>query len=61
MNIAIIGSGNVGKALAKAGVRADHKVTLSASNADHAAEAAKATGAHAARSNVEAVKDAPTS
>jgi Predicted dinucleotide-binding enzymes len=58
MNIAIIGSGNVGKALAKAGVRADHKVTLSASNADHAAEAAKATGAHAARSNVEAVKDA---
>ncbi len=58
MNIAIIGSGNVGKALAKAGVRAGHRVTLSASAADGAAEAAKETGAHAAQSNTEAIKDA---
>src|SRR5450759_3738142 len=58
MKIAIIGSGKVGKALARSGVRAGHQVTLSASSADNAAEAAKATGAHAATSNVEAVKDA---
>jgi hypothetical protein len=58
MHIAIIGTGNVGKALAKSGVRAGHKVTLSASNHEHAEEAAKETGAHAAPSNVEAVKDA---
>jgi 8-hydroxy-5-deazaflavin:NADPH oxidoreductase len=58
MKIAIIGSGKVGKALATSGVKAGHEVTLSASNPDHAAEAAKATGAHAAHSNTEAVKDA---
>ncbi|HEV2027138.1 MAG TPA: NAD(P)-binding domain-containing protein [Candidatus Dormibacteraeota bacterium] len=58
MNIAIIGAGNVGKALAKSGIRAGHSVTLSASNPDHAAEAAKATGARAAASSVEAVNDA---
>ncbi len=58
MKIAIIGSGNVGKALAKAGVRAGHQVTISASSAEHAAEAAGATGAQPAGSNVEAVKDA---
>ena len=58
MKIAIIGSGNVGKALAKAGVKAGHKVTLSASKPEHAEAAAKATGARAASSNSEAVKDA---
>jgi len=58
MNIAIIGSGNVGKALAKSGIKAGHSVTLSASNPDHAADAAKATGARAAASSLEAVKDA---
>ena len=58
MKIGIIGSGNVGKALAKSGVRAGHEVTLSASSSDHAAAAAKETGAHAAASNTEAVKDA---
>jgi predicted dinucleotide-binding enzyme len=55
MKIAIIGAGNVGKALATSSVRAGHHVTLSAANPDHAAEAAKATGAQAARSNTEAV------
>src|SRR6202165_3630718 len=58
MHIAIIGSGNVGKALAKSGQKAGHNVTLSAANPEHAAEAARATGARAAASNVEAVKDA---
>jgi len=58
MKIAIIGSGNVGKALAKSALRAGHSVTLSASTLENAAEAAKATGAHAAKSNAEAVKDA---
>jgi hypothetical protein len=58
MKIAIIGSGKVGQALARSSVRAGHQVTLSATSADNAAEAAKATGAHAATSNVEAVKDA---
>ncbi len=58
MKIAIIGSGNVGKALAKSGVRAGHEVTLSASTPDHAVEAAKATGANVAGSNTEAVKNA---
>ena len=58
MNIAIIGSGNVGKALAKSAMKAGHSVTLSAKTAEHAAEAAKATGAKSAHSNVEAVKHA---
>lgn len=58
MKIGIIGSGNVGKALAKSGVRAGHQVTLSASSPEHAAAAAKETGAQAAASNVEAVKGA---
>jgi 8-hydroxy-5-deazaflavin:NADPH oxidoreductase len=58
MKVAILGSGNVGKALAKSGVRAGHSVTLTATTPEKAAEAAKATGAHAAASNVEAVKDA---
>ncbi len=58
MNIAIIGAGNVGKALAKAGLRAGHKITLSASTAEHAEAAAKATGARWAASDAEAVKDA---
>ncbi len=58
MKIAIIGSGNVGKALAKSSLRGGHSVTMSSANPDKAAEAAKAVGAHAARSNVEAVTDA---
>lgn len=58
MKIAIIGSGNVGKALASSSVRAGHSVTISSKNAEKAAEAAKSVGAHAAAGNVEAVKDA---
>jgi NADPH-dependent F420 reductase len=58
MKIAIIGAGNVGKALARSSIRAGHQVTLSAASPESAAEAAKATGAQAAKSNVEAVDDA---
>jgi len=58
MKIGIIGSGNVGKALAAAGTRAGHTVTLSARSPEKAQEAAKATNSHAAGSNQEAVKDA---
>ena len=56
MNIAIIGSGNVGKALASASVRAGHKVTLSAADPEHAGQVAAQTGAAAATSNREAVQ-----
>lgn len=58
MKVAIIGSGNVGKALASSASKAGHKVTLTATSYDKAKEAAKATNADAAASNHEAVKDA---
>lgn len=58
MKIAIIGAGNVGKALAKSSISAGHQVTLSAAAPESAVEAARATGAQAARSNVEAVEGA---
>jgi NADPH-dependent F420 reductase len=58
MKIAIIGSGNVGKALATASVRAGHSVTMSSANPEKAAEVAKSVGAHSAPSNVEAVNGA---
>jgi len=58
MKIAIIGSGNVGKALAKSSLKAGHNVTMTATSAEKAAESAKATGSHSATSNTEAVKDA---
>jgi 8-hydroxy-5-deazaflavin:NADPH oxidoreductase len=58
MKIAIIGAGKVGKALATSSLRAGHEVTLSATNPEHAAAAAKATGATAAHSNTDAVKGA---
>jgi NADPH-dependent F420 reductase len=58
MKITIIGAGKVGKALATSSLRAGHAVTLSAANPEHAAEAAKATGAQATHSNTDAVKGA---
>jgi 8-hydroxy-5-deazaflavin:NADPH oxidoreductase len=54
MNIAIIGAGNVGKALAGAFAGAGHRVTLSAAHPDNAEAAAAETGAKAARSNAAA-------
>jgi predicted dinucleotide-binding enzyme len=44
MRIAILGSGNVGKALASSFTRAGHDVTLTASNPDNARAAASQTG-----------------
>lgn len=58
MKVAIIGAGNVGKALAGSAVKAGHSVAITATSAHKAEEAAKATHARAARSNQEAVKDA---
>src|SRR5438094_8255931 len=58
MKVAIIGSGNVGKALAKSATQAGHKVTLAWRSPEKAREAAKSTNAHAADSTKDAVKDA---
>ena len=48
MQIAIIGAGNVGRALAGSFTRAGHDVTVSATNPEHARETATETGATAA-------------
>jgi 8-hydroxy-5-deazaflavin:NADPH oxidoreductase len=58
MKIAIIGSGNVGKALAASATKAGHSVSISARDPKHAEDAAKATRSHAAQSNTDAVKGA---
>ena len=55
MDIAIIGTGNVGKALGSSLVRAGHNVTFAASNPEHATAAARDLRARAAASNSEAV------
>ena len=55
MDIAIIGAGNVGTALAGALARAGHRVTISAKHPEHAVQAAEATGAGAVASNKDAV------
>jgi predicted dinucleotide-binding enzyme len=58
MQIAIIGAGNVGKALASSLTRAGHQVTISAAHPESARDAASETGATAAASNAEAAKAA---
>ena len=58
MKVAIIGAGNVGKALATSIIRAGHEVTLSASSPESAHEAATEVGAHSAASNTDAVQGA---
>lgn len=58
MDIAIIGSGNVGSALARALARSGHDVTLTARDPGHAEEAARITGATVADTNTAAVRDA---
>jgi predicted dinucleotide-binding enzyme len=58
MQIAIIGAGNVGRALAGSFTRAGHDVTVSAINPGHAREAATEAGASAAATNAEAVSNA---
>ena len=58
MDIAIIGSGNVGSALARAFTRSGHSVTITARDPEHAEATAQATGASVADSNTAAVKAA---
>lgn len=58
MKVAIIGSGNVGKALAKSAAKAGHRVTLASRDPQHAEQAAKATNVQASKSSQDAVKDA---
>jgi predicted dinucleotide-binding enzyme len=58
MKVAIIGAGNVGKALTSSFTEAGHDVTIAATHPDHARDAATTLGAHAAKSNKQAVADA---
>jgi predicted dinucleotide-binding enzyme len=58
MQVAIIGSGNVGRALAGSLTRAGHAVTLTATNPDNAKAAAEQAGASFAESNRDAVQRA---
>jgi len=58
MKIGIIGSGNVGKALAASATKAGHTVKIAARDPQHAEDAARATNAQAAESNQDAVKEA---
>lgn len=55
MDIAIIGAGNVGTALAGAFARAGHHVTISATHPEHAAQVARATGSGSVGTNQEAI------
>jgi len=58
MQIAIIGAGNVGRALATSLTRAGHDVTITAEHPEHAAEAASQSGATAGSSNTDAASAA---
>jgi predicted dinucleotide-binding enzyme len=58
MDIAIIGTGNVGKALGSSLVRAGHNVTFAATNPEHATEAASGLGVQAAATSNEAIDGA---
>lgn len=58
MNIAVIGAGSVGEAIANAAVRAGHTVTVTASNPANAEKVASNTGARSSSSNSEAAETA---
>jgi NADPH-dependent F420 reductase len=58
MKVAIIGAGNVGKALASSITRAGHDVTIAAKHPESAREAAQAVGATPAPNSTAAVADA---
>ena len=58
MDIAIIGAGNVGRALATSFTRAGHEVLLTAQHPERAQEVASGTGARVAESNAAAATDA---
>ena len=56
MNVGIIGSGNVGGALARSAARAGHHVTIASLDADAAEEIARAVGGRSVSSNAEVVE-----
>ena len=56
MKIAIIGSGNMGRALAAAAIKGGHSVTIASAHAEKAKQVAEETGARAAIDNQAAVK-----
>jgi len=58
MKVAIIGAGNVGKALATSITRAGHEVIIAAENPENARAAAHVAGATSAATNANAVVDA---
>ena len=58
MKVAIIGAGNVGKALGASITRAGHEVTITAKHPDHARDAAREIGAQSAASPAEAISNA---
>ncbi len=58
MKVAVIGAGNVGKALATSITRAGHEVTISASSPESARAAAHGSGATSADNNLAAVDGA---
>ena len=58
MDIAIIGAGNVGSALAKSFTEAGHSVTVTATKEESAQDVARETGARAVLDNREAVQGA---
>ena len=58
MKVAIIGAGNVGKALSTSFARAGHDVTVAANHPEHAQEVADSAGAEAAPTTSSAIADA---
>src|SRR6185436_9891003 len=58
MDIAVIGAGTVGSALAGAFVRAGHSVVVASRDPEHAGTVAAATGARVAGTNAEAARSA---
>jgi NADPH-dependent F420 reductase len=58
MKVAIIGAGNVGKALGTSIARAGHEVTIAARNPEHARAAAREIGATSTETNAAAVSGA---
>ena len=58
MDIAIIGAGNVGRALAGSFVRAGHNVIIASRDPEHAGAVASATSSRVANSNLEAARAA---
>ena len=58
MDIAIIGTGNVGRALATSLTRAGHSVTLASRDPEHARQLAVEVGGAAATSSAQAARDA---